>query len=81
MTEQCATVIGIALQVIGAAYLVYQSRATSRSLGGYKTTYENFSSQIERLSKELADQYAQQLVGFCFVLVGSGFQLYAALIA
>ena len=84
MTATCATVIGIVLQVLGAGYLVVQAWCTSRKLAKYnaqRVTINSLGPTIEALARELGGQFGQQLVGFGFVLVGSGLQLYAAVIA
>ena len=80
MTTSCATLIGVILQLIGAGYLVYQSWRTSRKLAKYKAhvTYDTLGSTIDTLAHELGSQFAQQLVGFLFVVAGSALQLYAA---
>ncbi|UWX03483.1 hypothetical protein H1235_10160 [Pseudoxanthomonas sp. NC8] len=77
------TVIGIILQVTGALFLVFQAFRTSRKLGKYnaQVTYDNFSSIIADLARELGGQFQQQLLGFLFVLVGSALQLYGAVAA
>jgi len=82
-TQTCVTVIGIILQVFGALFLVFQSLRTSRKLGKYnaQVTYDNFSSIIADLAREVAGQFRQQLVGFIFVLAGSALQLYGAVAA
>ena len=82
-TPTCLTVIGIILQVLGAVFLVFQSLRTSRKLGKYnaQVTYDNFSSIIADLAREVGGQFRQQLVGFLFVLVGSVLQLYGAVAA
>lgn len=79
----CLTVIGIILQVLGAAFLVFQALRTSRKLGKYnaQVTYDNFSSIIADLAREVGGQFRQQFVGFLFVLVGSALQLYGAVAA
>jgi hypothetical protein len=79
MSNNCATIIGIILQVLGAAYLVFQSFRSAKKLKKYKdpTTYGSLSPSIETMASELSGQFSQQLIGFIFVLLGSGFQLYA----
>lgn len=79
-TPTCLTVIGIVLQLLGAAFLVMQSFQTSQKLGKYKNvTLDNFSSIIEELAGELRGQFLQQLIGFAFFLVGSVLQLGAVI--
>ena len=79
--QTCTTIIGIVLQVLGALLLVLQSLKTSRNLGKYEAqvTYDNFSSIIADLAREVGGQFRQQLLGFAFVLAGSALQLYAAI--
>ncbi len=81
MTAMTATIIGIILQLLGAGYLVAQTWLTSRKLARYQTsvTYNNLGSAIDALAQELGNQFGQQLVGFAFVLIGSGLQLYATI--
>jgi hypothetical protein len=76
-----ATLVGIVLQVCGAAYLVYQSRFTAAKLAKYKAnvTYDNFASAIDDLAHEVHGQFAQQVRGFIAVVIGSLFQFYGAL--
>lgn len=83
MTQTCATVIGIVLQLFGAAYLIWQAWRTTQKLGrfGAQATYDNFSPMIETLAHEIGEQFTHQLIGFAFLLVGSAFQLYAAVAA
>ena len=80
MSSFNATVIGIALQLVGAIYLVFCSWQTSRRFAKYKNsqvTYDNFSLVVENLAHEIGSQFSQQVRGFFFVLLGSAFQLYA----
>lgn len=81
MTNNCAIIIGIFLQLVGASYIVFQSFRTTRNLQKYSepVTYGTLSPSIEALAKELSGQFYQQLVGFVFLLLGSAFQLYAVL--
>ena len=81
MTSTCATIIGTVLQVLGAGYLVVQAWLTSRKLGKYRAnvTYNALGPVIDTLAHELGGQFRQQIVGFVFFLIGSGFQLYAAI--
>ena len=84
MTVQtCATVAGIILQLLGALFLVIQSLRTARKLGAYNTqvTYDNFSSIIADLAREVGGQFRQQLIGFAFVLAGSALLLYGVVAA
>lgn len=80
MTPTCATIVGIILQVFGAGYLVFQSWRTSRDLSKYPAdvTYDTLGSTINALTRELKRQFFQQMIGFLFILGGSGLQLYAA---
>jgi hypothetical protein len=78
-TSTCLAIIGIILQLIGAAFLVMQSFQTSRKLAKYKNvTLDNFSSIIGELAGELRGQFLQQLIGFAFFLAGSALQLAGA---
>ena len=81
MNINCATIIGIIFQLIGAAYIVFQSFRTTRNLRKYSAppTYASLAPSIEVLAKELSGQFSQQLIGFVFLFIGSGFQLYAVL--
>jgi hypothetical protein len=66
-TQIAATLLGIVLQVGGAAYLVWQARGTSSKLATYKTTgitWDNHALAIGDLAHEL--------------LLGSGLQFYGA---
>ena len=83
MSNNCAVIIGIILQFIGAAYIVFQSFRTTRNLKKYSApvTYGSLSPSIEALAKELSGQFSQQLIGFIFLTLGSSFQLYAVLFA
>jgi hypothetical protein len=85
LSNNCAIIIGIILQLIGAAYIVVQSFRTTRKLQNYSApgtiTYGNVAQVIEALANELSSQFFQQLVGFVFLLAGSAFQLYVALSA
>ena len=76
-----ATLVGIVLQLGGAAYLVYQARYTSKKLAKYKAnvTYDNFASAIEDLAHEVHGQFSQQVRGFVAVALVSLLQLYGAL--
>ncbi|GAB1597186.1 hypothetical protein [Lysobacter claricitrinus] len=81
MSRQSATIIGIVLQAAGGGYLVWQSWNTSRALKRHVSgpvTFDNLGTAIDTFAQELGGQFRQQLVGFAFLLVGSGFQLYAA---
>jgi uncharacterized membrane protein len=80
MSKDCATIIGIILQLLGAIYLVIQSYRTTKKLQKFKgpVTYGSLSPSIEAMANELSGQFSQQLIGFFFVFLGSAFQLYAA---
>ena len=80
MSSNCITIAGILLQLLGAAYLVFQSFRTARKLQKYKgpVTYDSLAPSIETLAHEVGGQFSQQLVGFAFVFLGSALQLYAA---
>ena len=76
-----ATLLGIVLQVAGAAYLVWQARGTSSKLAKYKAniTWDNFAQAIDDLAHEVHGQFNLQVRGFVALLLGSGLQLYGAL--
>ena len=78
-----ATVVGVVLQVVGAGFLVWCAWRTSRNLGKYPNavTYNALGPTIDALTRELRTQFSQQMIGFVFVLVGAGLQLYASLAA
>ena len=80
MTETHAIIVGTSLQLLGAGFLLYQSWKTSNSLSKFpsEVTYDSLGSTISALALELKSQFSQQAIGFMFMLVGSGFQLYAA---
>ena len=74
-----ATLLGILLQVGGAAYLVWQARVTSSKLAKYKTiTWDNFALAVGDLAHELHGQFKLQARGFVALLLGSGLQFYGA---
>ena len=75
-----ANIGGIACQVLGAGYLVYQSYFTSRSLLKYKPaiTYDNLGPAIEQLAHEVQAQFKHQALGFLLVVIGAALQVYAA---
>jgi hypothetical protein len=81
MFNNYATIIGITLQLFGAAYIVFQSYKTTINLKKYKgpVNYDSLSPSIETLANELSGQFNQQLIGFVFLFLGSGFQLFAAI--
>jgi hypothetical protein len=83
MTLTSATVLGIFLQLVGAGYLVFRSLQTSRHLSKYpeQVTYNALGPTIDALTRELRTQFFQQMIGFAFVLVGAGFQLYVLVAA
>lgn len=83
MSAISITIIGILLQLLGAAYLVFQSFRTARKLQKYKgpVTWDSLAPSIETLAHEVGGQFSQQLVGFIFVFLGSAFQLYAVVCA
>jgi hypothetical protein len=80
-TQIAATLLGIVLQVGGAAYLVWQARSTSSKLATYKTTgitWDNHALAIGDLAHELHGQFKLQARGFVALLLGSGLQFYGA---
>ena len=83
MNTACATLVGIILQVLAAAYLLFCSWRASTTLGKYKSevTYGELGPKIDALGQEIGGQFRHQLIGFLLLLVGSGFLLYAALTA
>lgn len=78
--QLAATILGMLLQIGGAAYLVLQSHVTTRKLEKYKNiTYGNFAEAIGDLAHELHGQFAQQLRGFIALAIGSFLQLSGAI--
>ena len=79
MTEDCATTVGTALQLVGAAYLLFQSWRTAAKLSQLPADvqYNSLAPTVNALLAELKTQFRQQTVGFIFVLAGSAFQIYA----
>jgi len=79
MTPICATIAGIVLQLFGGGYLVFQSWRTSRDLSRHPetVTFGELAPTIDTLTRELRRQFREQMIGFVFVVVGSGLQLYA----
>jgi hypothetical protein len=78
--QMAATLLGIVLQVGGAAYLVWQARGTSSKLAKYRTniTWDNFPQAIDDLAHEVHGQFNLQVRGFMALLLGSGLQFYGA---
>src|SRR5690242_15148297 len=79
--QVAATILGVLLQLGGAAYLVFQSSVTTRKLAKYKSniTYGNFAAAIDDLAHEVHGQFAQQFRGFIALAVGLVLQLSGAI--
>jgi hypothetical protein len=75
-----ASLLGIIFQLLGAGYLVWQSRFTSNKLAKYKSniTYDNFSAAIDDLAHEVSGQFKQQMRGFILIVAGSVLLFYGA---
>lgn len=80
MDPHLATKLGIMLQLLGSALIVYFSFRTARALKDFpaEQTWVTTSPSALRLATELASQFRQQVLGFVFITAGAGFQLYAA---
>ena len=78
--QEISTLAGIALQLLGAGYLVWQARFTAIKLAKYKSniTYGDFAVAIDDLVHELSGQFNQQMRGFLLVGLGSVLQFYGA---
>lgn len=78
MSSNTLTAIGIALQVAGAAYLLWQSSRTTKALKSFTdVNYNNFAHLLNQLKNELQGQFKHQVAGFFLLLVGSTLQLMA----
>ena len=80
MTQQTATIIGICLQLLGSAWLVWAARSTVNKLQHFQVslTYDRMGDAVGVLAAELKGQFIQQFNGFVLLLAGAGFQIYAA---
>ena len=80
MTQQTATIIGICLQLLGSAWLVWAARSTVKKLQHFQVslTYDRMGDAVGVLAAELKRRFIQQFNGFVLLLVGAGFQIYAA---
>ena len=80
MTHQTATIIGICLQLLGSAWLVWAARSTVKKLQHFQVslTYDRMGDAVGVLAAELKGQFIQQFNGFVLLLAGAGFQIYAA---
>ena len=78
--QEISALAGIVLQLIGAGYLVWQTRFTAIKLAKYKSniTYDNFAVAIDDLAHEINGQFNQQTRGFLLVGLGSVLQFYGA---
>jgi uncharacterized membrane protein YidH (DUF202 family) len=68
---------GIALQVLGAGYMVAQAWRTAKALTGMKVTIDSVGADIERLGSEMAGQFKHQMLAFAVVVVGMVLQAVA----
>jgi len=82
VTQQTATIIGIGLQLLGSAWLVWAAWFTVAKLQDFKgsLTYDKMGDAIGLLADELKGQFIQQFNGFVCLLAGAIFQIYAAII-
>jgi hypothetical protein len=80
VTQQAATIIGICLQLLGSAWLVWAARSTVKKLQHFQVslTYDRMGDAVGVLAAELKGQFIQQFNGFVLLLAGAGFQIYAA---
>ena len=80
MTQQTAMIIGICLQLLGSAWLVWAARSTVKKLQHFQVslTYDRMGDAVGVLAAELKGQFIQQFNGFVLLLAGAGFQIYAA---
>lgn len=75
------SILGIFVQVIGAALLLHQSYRTKRQLANFKAelTYDKFNETLTQLASEVGGQFYQQRQGFIFLVIGSALQAYSSL--
>ena len=80
MTQETAAVIGICLQLLGSAWLVWAARATVKKVQHFQVslTYDRMGDAVGVLAAELKGHFIQQYNGFVLLLAGAGFQIYAA---
>ena len=80
--QQALTILGIVLQFCGAAYVVWKSRGTTRSLErfGDRITWDKLGPLLNSLRDEMRGQYAVQRVGFLWVALGAIAQLVAEIL-
>lgn len=72
--------IGIVLQVLAAAYIVFQAWRTANALANMKgraITWGSLDPIIQQLGREMAGQFRHQLIGFAVLALGAGLQLFA----
>lgn len=71
--------IGIILQVIGAAWVVWASYSTRTKFARFSddVNYQELGSLLNLLRIELRDQFTSQAWGFAFLLAGALCQLIA----
>lgn len=68
---------GILLQVLAAAYIVFQAWRTARALSGMKITIDSLEGDIHALGGEMKGQFKHQLFGFVVLALGAVAQLSA----
>jgi hypothetical protein len=66
---------GIVLQVLAAAYIVFQAGKTAHSLRDMKVTYDSLEDVILQLGREMSSQFRHQLYGFLVLALGALLQL------
>jgi hypothetical protein len=68
---------GIVLQVLAAAYIVFQAYRTTRTLEDMKITFDSIEHVIARLGSEMRGQFKHQVIGFALLALGAILQLLA----
>lgn len=74
MDPQTLNKIGIAVQVLAAAYIVFQAWRTARALSDFKITIDSMEHIIQRLGDEMKSQFRHQLIGFVVLAIGAVLQ-------
>lgn len=66
--------VGIVIELIGAAIIVYGSWKTRRQMAGLDGTMDGATDAIENLLGAVRDQFSREMTGFALLAVGLAMQ-------
>lgn len=75
-TSDSLSLLGGALELLGAGFLVVRSLAARRRIKNLRLTYDQLGDVIQKLKTNIECQASDMLVGFALLALGLVLQLY-----